>query len=208
MSRKIDLTNKKFGRWTAKHRVSDSRGKWLCICECGISRVVASSDFKSGKSKSCGCLRIELIKKHGFSSNGVKSRAYDAWSAMRVRCLNPKDARYKWYGGRGISICKSWDSFVSFFDDMGEPGTGQSLDRIDNSMGYSKSNCRWASIAQQNSNKRTTRYVFYRGESKPLAIWCRELHMPYKRTHDRIHRGWDAELAFNLKAQIKQRRHK
>lgn len=81
---------------------------------------------------------------------------YTAWLGMVRRCTKPEHPAWRWYGGRGISVCRQWlDSFGQFVDDMGErPSRGHSLDRIDNSKGYSPDNCRWATRKQQTRNRR------------------------------------------------------
>jgi hypothetical protein len=79
---------------------------------------------------------------------------YRAWAAMRQRCSNPNCASWPYYGGRGISMCERWRSFANFLADMGERPKGMSIDRINNDGNYEPGNCRWATQAQQNSNKR------------------------------------------------------
>ncbi len=80
------------------------------------------------------------------------------WSAMLNRCNSIKDPRYKDYGGRGIKVCARWTDFNNFIADMGtRPASYLQLDRIDNNGDYSKENCRWATSAENNANKRLPR---------------------------------------------------
>lgn len=84
-----------------------------------------------------------------------KHPLYFTWKEMRRRCLSKTHKQYKDYGGRGIYIDKSWDDFKIFVKDMGpKPSKDYSVDRIDNSKGYSKENCRWATAKEQSMNRR------------------------------------------------------
>jgi hypothetical protein len=73
---------------------------------------------------------------------------------MRQRCFNPNNADYPNYGGRGITVCKRWNTFENFLADMGEPPRGKSLDRIDPDGHYEPGNCRWADFFEQSRNRR------------------------------------------------------
>jgi hypothetical protein len=93
---------------------------------------------------------------------------------MRDRCLNPNNAAYDNYGGRGISICAEWrDDFDAFDRWAIEHGYDDalSIDRIDNDGDYTPQNCRWATDKEQANNKRTNRRVTAWGETKTLAEW-------------------------------------
>lgn len=80
---------------------------------------------------------------------------YECWRGMRYRCGNPSSRRYKYYGGRGISVCERWNSFENFKADMGtRPSPKHSIDRKDGNGNYEPSNCRWATQSQQNTGLR------------------------------------------------------
>lgn len=142
----------RYGRLVVQEYVGPSR--WLCNCDCGGSTVALTTNLNRGGSRSCGCARYAVHTTHGRS----KTREYRIWSAMRDRCSNPSRRSFKHYGGRGIRVCDRWQSFDNFLADMG-PSNGLTLDRVDNSRGYSPDNCRWADMKTQARNKRSARDV-------------------------------------------------
>jgi len=133
---------------------------WKCECRCGKIIFVRSGGLCSGHTKSCGCLRQETTRKrsykHGHRIGGAVSAEYHSWHSMKQRCENENREKYRRYGARGISVCRRWrNSFENFLKDMGKrPGSGYSLDRIDNNGNYEPGNCRWATAKQQARNKR------------------------------------------------------
>lgn len=119
--------------------------------------------------------------------NPTGTRAYYAWRNMRIRCLNSKSAAWENYGGRGISICPEWvDDYDKFYFDMGDPGEGESLDRINVDLGYSKDNCRWATWKVQANNKRTNRLITHNGVTRTLAQWADSLGWSSDTIHHRL----------------------
>ncbi len=123
-----------------------------------------------------------------------------ALSNLKTRCYNPNNKRYKDYGGRGITVCDEWlNSFESFYKDMGDCPEGCTIDRIDNNLGYNKENCRWATRLEQDSNKRNSFIITYKGETKPLFLFCKELGLKYSTTLCRIKTyKWSIEDALEI----------
>ena len=131
-------------------------------CDCGRTKVVSRGHLSAGRTKSCGCK--EGNKVHGHTKfMGLKSPTYISWGGMKGRCLNPKNCAFRWYGGRGISICSRWlNSFENFLEDMGERPRGMTLDRINSDGNYEPENCRWATKKQQVSTQRKPWILFPR----------------------------------------------
>lgn len=118
--------------------------------ECG-QIVVRPRAYFGNLCRACGLL---VRSKHSHARRGRETREYSTWSNMRNRCLNRNASKYPIYGGRGIQICDRWGLFENFLADMGERPEGMTLDRIDVNGNYEPGNCRWATVSQQNSNKR------------------------------------------------------
>lgn len=163
----IDLTGQKFGRLFVVERYGKGckgkDAKWLCLCDCGGMTVSTGKNLRSGNSKSCGCYKRERTsetkRKHGFGIK--KERLYLVWVEMRHRCSNSNDTSYKYYGGRGISVCEEWSDYARFrewaFANGYDPYAAYgkcTIDRIDVNGNYEPSNCRWVDMKTQNANKR------------------------------------------------------
>jgi hypothetical protein len=133
---------------------------WVVRCDCGHVQISVARSVVNGRIQSCGCLndelRLQRNTKHGCAGRGTKTPEYFIWRQMIQRCENPNDKSYRWYGGRGISVCQKWRaSFLSFLADVGlRPGQDLTIDRVDNDGNYEPGNVRWATWQEQASNKR------------------------------------------------------
>lgn len=195
----IDISGQKFGRLTAVSIVKRG-GKciyWKCKCDCGKVVVLPALRFKYGNTRSCGCYRKEWMvnkfTKHGHAPASGASPEYGAWAGMKKRCTNPKTKFFRTYGGRGIKVCKKWiNSFPNFLKDMGrKPSEKHSIERINNDGNYEPSNCRWAVDVEQCNNKRTNRFLKFRGEIHTVAQWSRILNIKRSTLSSRLNTsGW------------------
>lgn len=134
---------------------------------------------------------------HGMS----EGRYYHNWWNMHSRCYRRSNKDYKHYGGRGITVCKRWHSFENFYSDMGPKPEGRSLDRIDNSKGYSKKNCRWSTQKEQCRNRRSNVFLKFNGKRLCLEDWGIETGIYWKTIHARINAlGWTIKSALTTPA--------
>ena len=122
-------------------------------------------------------------------------RPYNTWVHLKARCRNPRDKYYKDYGGRGITYDPRWNSFNAFWEDMKDGYQDNlSIDRIDNNGDYCKENCRWATMKEQQANKRPSKttaiLITHNGMTKNLTEWAEYLGVSRGTPHWRLkHRG-------------------
>ncbi len=119
---------------------------------------------------------------------------YSSWYAMKQRCGNPNNKQFADYGGRGITFPEAWKKFSGFSADMKESyKKGLSLDRIDNSLGYSKSNCKWSTRKEQNNNKRSNIVLTFKGVTLPIALWAEKIGLDFGTVRSRWYQGLPVE---------------
>lgn len=193
----LELAGSRFGRLAVLRRAGSRLGSsaWECLCDCGKTITARACHLRRGYTSSCGCLRSEIRSAvhttHGELLGGRFTHEYRSWSHMKNRCGNPKNAAYKNYGGRGIRVCERWVlSFAAFLSDMGRCPPGLTLDRRNNNGHYEPSNCRWASLSQQASNRRSSRYLQYDGQNLTVLQWAKRLGVRHQLICRRLDRGW------------------
>lgn len=134
------------------------------------------------------------------------TRTYKTWINMRQRCRNPNNPCWDDYGGRGIRICKRWDSYENFLQDLGyRPGDNWSLERIDCNKNYCPSNCRWIEKKDQWRERRVTILVTFHGKKFPLRDICKMFQLDYMRAYHQIKRGLSIEAILKTIKRRKQR---
>jgi len=201
---------------------TDRWGKFLCMCGNYVKRRIYC--VINGKTKSCGCLNIEISKKTFTKHGGVKTREYSIYHGIKKRCYNKKANEYKNYGGRGIKMCEEWlSSFSNFLLDMGKcPHPKYTIERINNNGDYSPKNCKWASMEDQCRNKRTNRLITYNNITLALVEWAERLNVSVGCLEQRLYiRKWTEEktistpvrkqrnsMTYNEYQELKKRMHK
>lgn len=201
-----DLAGQRFGRVLVKSLLGFlvyagcRKAMWLCKCDCGETPTIRAEKLLCGETKSCGCLRSEMVAAKNFKHGGSNSTTFICWQAMLSRCTNENLPEWNRYGGRGIMVCEQWrNSFSQFLSDMGErPSKKHSIDRFpDNNGNYEPGNCRWATYSQQNRNRRSNRILTIDGVSMTLTEWSEKSGTPRGVLTCRLRRGWEIGRAIH-----------
>jgi hypothetical protein len=193
-----DMIGRKYGSievMAYSHKSTSGSHYWLCKCACGNEKLVQKSNLESGRTKSCGCEKGERISQRRLTHGLTRTRVHTIWTDMKQRCLNPNAPDYPRYGGRGIKLCQAWHSFDYFYEDMGEPPEGTTLNRINNDGDYEPGNCEWAAAEIQQNNRRTSRRILHMGFDWTLAQWSRYSGTPARIISWRIEHGWSVKAA-------------
>jgi len=200
-----NLVGKKFGRLIVLKfdRRVKNHSYWLCKCECGNTKSIRHDHLVSNKIRSCGCLQKEIIKNLNLSHGMTKSSTHQVWCAMKTRCYNKNNHGYKYYGARGIKICKRWNKFKNFYKDIGEKPKGMSIDRIDNNGNYKPSNCRWATQKEQCRNTRRNHNITFKNKTQCITAWAEEIGINRRTLQHRFNFNWSIKKAFETPSQRK-----
>lgn len=194
-----DLAGEKFSRLKViKYAYTrNKRAYWLCECVCGNTKVVSTTDLKTGNTQSCGCLKHERVKTFYSNLNkthGMKgTKIYSKWLSMKARCYKKSCKGYKNYGGRGIKVCDDWkNSFITFYEWAIKNGYQDNLtiERIDVNGNYEPDNCKWITNTEQQNNKKNNTYIIYNGDKHTIAEWSRIMGINKNTISGRLRKGW------------------
>lgn len=208
----VDVTGKRFGRLVAikvsqeKDASGRTRRVWECVCDCGNTVFARVAQLTAGKVLSCGCFSREITSKRSITHGMTGTKVYAAWKGIKRRCLTPSEPSYKNYGGRGISIHPDWSKdFMSFYREIGDPPSeSHTVDRIDNEKGYVPGNVRWATMEEQQRNKRSNVFYEYNGESLMLGQLAEKYGISFSTlAHRLITKGWSVNDAIETPVRSK-----
>lgn len=201
MTKILDLIGQKFGRLTVIefNSIKNRASYWKCKCDCGTEIITSGNNLRTGHTKSCGCIQKEFTRSINLSHNLSRTKLYNVWTGMKMRCYNPQNRSYPRYGGRGIKVCDEWlNDFKSFYEWAMNNGYADnlSIDRIEVSKGYFPENCRWADSKTQNRNKSNNIIIEYQGENITLAELSIKTGINLVTLYNRYTRGDRGERLF------------
>lgn len=197
MAKLKDLTGQRFGSLTVIARGENTKsGKatWVCVCDCGKQKEksVTAYDLTSGKVRSCGCLYFVSNKGRRKTHGKTSTRLHQIWCSMRQRCNYPYSKAYRIYGGKGVTVCNEWNDFQTFYDWAMANGYRDdlTLDRIDGNGNYCPSNCRWATMKEQQNNRLNNIRFSVGGVERTLTEWSEASGIPRATLEWRVKHHW------------------
>lgn len=212
-----DLKGKRFDHLEVIERYPESTNdgfiRWVCKCDCGNTVVVTGRSLRNGSTRSCGCLRKELLShrnlKHGDNSRGNRHRLYNVHNEMIRKCYDSRRPNYSKYGAKGIRVCDEWYTpgsntgylnFKKWSYDHGycdEENVSRcyrmSLQRLDNNGPFSPENCIWRSSGESESHQyiRIDGCVYTFGEAE------RKFGVPKGTIYNAYMNGWKTGQIIN-----------
>ena len=205
---KENIIGKRYGRLTVIEDVGvrqipsgTKRHQFLCLCDCGNYKKIDRNKLVCNATQSCGCIlkeerqtrtarHPEIVYKNVdkrfwyisyYEHNFPMGKRY---KNMMHRCFKKCDPDYENYGGRGIKVCDEWaNDFFKFKEWSEQNGFREdlTLDRIDVNGDYCPENCRWATVKEQNRNKRNTIYLTYKGKKISQSQFAEDFNIKYYR---------------------------
>ena len=193
-----NLIGQQFGRLTVVERAGSDgyNSLWRCSCSCGagVEVIASNSNLRKGSTSSCGCFQRENARTQQTKHGKRGTRIYTIWRAIKQRCYDSSRPEYPNYGGRGIVMDDNWkNSFEAFYNDMGDPPTAlHTIDRRDNDGPYSKENCQWKTMKEQQNNRRNNLPLLtHNGKTLSFTEWATELGVNPSTLRSRYHAGWN-----------------
>lgn len=185
-------------------RTSNGEIAWECLCDCGNIVTVGGYSLRHGNTRSCGCYAHDRTIEANVTHGAFGTPLYRTYANMKNRCYNPNYYLFQHYGGKGIALCQEWlgeHGFENFRDWATANGyqSGLSIDRIDNSLGYSPTNCRWVDMVAQQNNRTNNRMITANGATHTMAEWSRISGIQYGTIQSRLARGWDETDAVTVR---------
>lgn len=177
-----DLSGEKYGKLQVVTKINDKQGleaEYVCFCDCGKTITKTQNYLIRNKMPHCGCAR-KNAKKHNASIDRLRN----IYNGMIARCYNENCDSYKYYGAKGISICKWWlseggfDSFCRWALANGY-SNDLTIDRINIYGNYTPRNCRWADIKTQANNTTKTHTIEYNGELMGMKEFAEKMGLNY-----------------------------
>lgn len=197
MSRPIkNIVGQKYG-WLTIINISQQQTKgkhtnWDCKCICGNIVTRSLKSLSKQTQASCGC---KLKKANQTHTKPWNSKLRKCYFSARERCTNSLHLTYKDYGAKGIKFKIS--SLRELYNHLGNPSSNQTLDRINSQGNYEIGNIRWASLKEQQRNRKDNNWYTYQGK-KYIAKDLFDLLSPncsYDCFRARLKRGWSIDKA-------------
>ena len=200
---KDEMLGKVFENWKVFKRDFSKTGArhtfYICKCKCGAVASVRSDMLKSGRSLSCGCLKKEKLSKRVTTHGMTNTPLHKVWLSLKQRCINPNNKRFKYYGEKGVTVCKEWqDNFLEFYNWSMKNGykKGMTIDRIDNDGNYCPSNCRYITNKQQQFNRSNNRYITVNDVTLTVTEWSEMMKIRRDKLNWRLNNGWEVKDLF------------
>lgn len=203
-----DIVGKKFGNIIVLEELPYKNPdvhvrRFLCKCDCCGKLMKIQTTTRVKKQQSCGCLRNKKAKEYHTTHGLSNTKIWGRYKHMVERCYKKYHKSYKDYGGRGITVCNEWlgeNGFINFYNwaiengyDENKPTYYQTLERINNDLGYSPTNCRFASLKEQALNRRNTIKITYMGETKTVSEWSEIIGVKESTIRNRLYKNMDIE---------------
>lgn len=203
----VRMEGRRFGALAVVRRAPAGKkaALWICQCDCGQQVTLRGDRLRQGRNKTCAKNGHSWRQHLTSGMTKLHPHEYRTWSHMRDRCINKKNDRYTSYGGRGITICKAWDSFEQFFRDMGaKPTREHTIERNNVNGNYEPANCRWATRKEQGRNLQRSIYVEYEGQRMLLMDVVSKLGLNRSVVTGRLKMGWSLTDALSIPVRPKK----